>query len=80
MATRTVLVTTDWTLVVPVAAASFLLTTSDEIEVAATVADETTPTVTHGHAVGASLGLTRNLIGDGAVWARAPRGALVVVT
>ena len=79
MATTNIPVTGSWTPVASSAIDRFLLTTSDTIEVAVTGADGTAPTVTHGHEVARHLGVTRAVIGEGAVWARAPSGAAVVV-
>jgi hypothetical protein len=79
MATVNIAVDEDWTLVASAALDLFLLTTSDGIEVAVTAGDSTEPDIGHGHSVGTQLGVTRELIGPGAVWARKTGAADAVV-
>jgi len=70
MATTNKTVTGDWSRIVDLGA-EFLLSALDPVEIAVTAADATAPTVSSGHYLAPGDGLTRSLIGVGAIWCRA---------
>lgn len=72
MATANKSLTRDWSLAVAAATDRALITMVPSgalVEVAVTGADGTAPTVS-GHVLDVEKGVTRDLLGDGAIWAR----------
>jgi len=72
VATTNVTVSATWTLVAGTAASDVLISVASggPVEVASTADASTAPTVS-GHHLVFGAGLTRDLIGAGAIWARA---------
>jgi len=72
MATTNVTVSQSWTLAVSSAVSDVLLSVAagGTVEIATTGADGTAPTVS-GHHLSHGDGVTRDMLGDGAIWARA---------
>ena len=72
MATTNKAVTDAWTLAVSSAVSDVLLSVAagGTVEVATTGSDATAPTVS-GHHLTLGMGVTRDLLGAGAIWARA---------
>jgi hypothetical protein len=74
MATVNATLTREWSLVVAVAVDRALITPAPSLtapltEFAVTEADETEPEVS-GHLLDIEKGITRDLLGDGAIWGR----------
>jgi hypothetical protein len=78
MATSNIAITKTWTKLANAADTSLLVTFRGHgvLEVALTAADSA-PTVVNGHLVGAQDALTRIVLGEGFVWARANPGGNV---
>lgn len=87
MATANKPLTRAWSLAVAAATDRALISMAPSgalVEIAVTAADETAPTVS-GHTLDVEKGVTRDLLGEGAIWARvAPSSnlatAVLVVT
>jgi hypothetical protein len=72
MATANKALTRDWELAVAAAVDRVLISLAPSgalVEIAVTAADATAPTVV-GHTLDWERGVTRDLLGDGAIWAR----------
>jgi hypothetical protein len=79
MATTNAALTRTWSLAVASAVTRVLISLAPSgalVEIAVTGADGTAPTVS-GHLLDVEKGVTRDLLGDGAIWARvAPMSSL----
>lgn len=83
MATTNAALTRTWSLAVASAVTRVLISLAPSgalVEIAVTAADGTAPTVS-GHTLDLEKGVTRDLLGSGAIWARvAPGSSLATAT